>query len=178
MRTRTIVVGALIFALLFAPAKGDHETVKDANDTRGRADIRSLRMENDRPRKWIFKTWRAWRVNDFFERGYFIVHFDTIGGRHFEYYVFVHAMRRRLGAALWRNRRNGDDRRVASVKVRKAGRKLVKVFVPFRKMKIGRHRLEYRWFGRSIWSGNSCRRLCLDRAPNRGAISELLVPNP
>jgi hypothetical protein len=178
LRSKAIVVGALVFTLSAAPASGDHKTVRDPNDTRGQADLRSVRMENQRPRIWLFKTWKSWTFNEFFERGYFTLYLDTIGDERFDYFVFVRAKRRRLGAAIWRDRQGRDDRRVANVKAHKLGPKLMKVRVPFGDINVGKNRLEYRWFGRSLWSGPSCRRFCLDRAPNNGAVSELLVPTP
>jgi hypothetical protein len=178
LKTKAVVAGVLVFASFFAPARGEHKTVLDGNDTQGRADIRSIRMENGSPRKWFFRTWRGWRVRDFFEQGYFVLYFDTFGNKRFDYFVFVRAKRKRLGAALWRDRRAKDDVRLRNVNARKAGNRLVRVAVPFGKMRIPNQRLKYRWFGRSIWSGPSCRRLCLDRAPNNKVVSELLVPNP
>jgi hypothetical protein len=178
LRVKAAVVGALVAVSLLAPARGEHKVVEDGNDTKGRADISKVRMENDRPRKWIFKTFRVWKVNDFFEKGYFVVHLDTIGDKDFDYYVFVRAKRKRLSAALWRERDERDDVLVAHVNARKIAARLMGVSVPFNKLRFGKKRVNYRWLGRSIWSGNQCRRLCIDRAPNKRLVAEPLVPTP
>jgi hypothetical protein len=174
-----VLVGSIVvFASLMSPAAGNHKVVSDANDTNGRADIKKIRMVNDRPRKWFFRTWRNWHVNDFFERGYFILYLDTFGGNRFDYFVFVRAKRSSLAGAVWRDFKKKDDRKVAGAGTRKVGKNGMRVKVPFRKMKIGEARLKFRWFGRSIWSGPHCRQLCLDRAPNQKNVSELFIPNP
>ena len=180
MRKSRALIAAFVALALLAPAQAEHLVVRDGNDTRGRADISKVRVVDDRPRKWAIQTWRRWRVNDFFERGYFVIFFDTLGDKHFDYYVFVRAKRKRLAAAIWRDLKDParNDVKVANVGVHKAGNRLVNVRVPFRKMKFGDNRVAYRWFVRSIWSGDSCRRLCFDRAPDRHAVREPRVPTP
>jgi hypothetical protein len=179
LRTKTVLIGVIVvFASLLSPASGNHDIVSDPNDTSGRADIRKIRMVNDRPRKWVFRTWRNWQINDFFERGWFVLYLDTFGGGRFDYFVFVRATRRDLAGAVWRDFKKKDDRKVAGAGTKKIGKAHMRVSVPFRKMRIGGARLKFRWFGRSIWSGPHCRQLCLDRAPNRKVISELFIPNP
>ena len=178
MKTKAVLVGILVALFVVTPAAGEHVVVTDGNDTRGRADIKKVRVERDGPRKWKIRTFRGWRVNDFFEKGWFVINLDTIGDRSMDYFVFVRAKRRRLGAAIWRERQNQDDVLVAHVKARKVTKALMSVKVPFSKLKVGDSRLEYRWYVRSMWSAPKCPRVCFDRAPNRRVISEPLLPSP
>lgn len=178
MKRSALVIGTLFVLASLAPASAEHLIVEDPNDTKGRADIERVKVEKDGPRKWTIRTFRGWRVNDFFEKGWFFIQLDTVGDERFDYFVFVKAKRRRLGAAIWRDRENKDDVLVRHVNVRKVGKAVMRVSVPFDKIRVGEKRVQFRWYAKSLWSSPKCPRVCIDRAPNNRAVREPLLPTP
>jgi hypothetical protein len=73
------------------------------------------------------------------------------------------------------------DRRLRALRVWRQDRRSVSTRMALRSLRIGSQRESYRWYVRTIFTSWKCRRTCLDRVPNKGAVEESLVasePSP
>ena len=173
------LVSALAALALFAPTSvAEHVRVRDRDDVDGRLDLRAVEMRNGQPRRWILKTHKAFSANRIFDRGYLFVYFDTYGKKRFDYYVLLRPERTKIVGALFKDRRVENDKKLASTKVRKSGKRAIVTTVPFRYMRHPDTAIRYRWHARTIYTGRKCHRVCIDRAPNARSIEEPYVPLP
>ena len=178
MKRRLVVFIACVVAALSLPALASHEVVKDDDDVKGRLDIRRVVMEEDQPRVWNIMTYRGYKPEAIFDKGYLLVYFDVRQDPRFDYYLLLRARFDEIKGNLWRDYREANDVIVGQSRVRKTNNRTVTATVPFKRMLIPKSRLEYRWQARTLSSGPKCRRVCIDKAPDNRAVTELLVPKP
>ena len=180
-RTRQLLAVVLAVAavtLCVPPSLAEHVRVRDRNDVDGRLDLRAVEMRNGQPRRWILKTHKAFSARRIFDRGYLLVYFDTYGTKRFDYYVLLRPERSKIVGELFKDRKEANDEKLTSTKVRKPGKRAVVTTVPFRFMRQPDTATTYRWHARTIYSGRTCRRVCIDRAPDTRSIEELYLPLP
>jgi hypothetical protein len=168
-----LLLGALVIALSpFLLAAAEITTVRDENDARGPLDVRRVdRLYRERP-VFTLTSWAPWRVRRLEDRGYALVYLDTLGGRHFDYYALLRAGQRRMRATLWRDRVRQRDYKLKSLPVWRRNRRSASVRVPFAWVKTSKQRRFFFWYVQTLVASGKCPRVCLDRAPNRGAIKE------
>lgn len=181
MRARYLVVAVVIISL-FAPvvAHATHTRVRDGNDTQGALDVRMARMKRDHPPRFLVRTFSGWSARGIWDRGYILIYFDTFGylkGRkaRFDYYGLIRSNGRSLAGELYRDRRQTRDRRIGRFKARKLDRRTVKATIAVRdKMRIGDNRDRFRWYVKTLYTSRSCKRVCIDRAPDARSVTERL----
>lgn len=161
---------ALVTSLIPMFATARHAVVADANDANGVLDIRRVEMVSARTR-WKVISWRRWTAEAMWDRGFTLVYLDTFGGSRADYYVRVGSNGRRISGVLYRDAERGKDRRIRSVRVRHPSGKVVTVTVPLSKV-TRRDSGVYGWYVLTLFSGVKCRRVCIDRAPDSGAVTE------
>ncbi|HEX2295489.1 MAG TPA: hypothetical protein VHN37_09290 [Actinomycetota bacterium] len=179
MRGRTgarvaLAVCALVAVAAVVPlvASADHADVRDANDTKGPFDVRRVKVAGGRQPRYDVVTFPRWTVARVWDRSYGLVYFDTLGGAAADYYVMVRSDGHRMRAQLWRDRARKKDRILAGVKAWRPGRRSFAVRVPLRKMKFPEARLVYHWWVLTLHTGTTCKRVCFDRAPDTGRVTE------
>ncbi len=161
---------ALAFMVL---AGASHRDLRDGNDTRGSLDVRKVKSFGATKKPgWRIITDERWIVRRMQDRGFALVNLDTFGDPRLDYYALIGSNGSRMKGTLWRDRISKRDRRVSTLAVWRADRRSVSVRIPLRKVKRGPKRLEYRWYIKTLYTSNNCRQVCIDRAPNRGAISD------
>ena len=173
MRARAalaIVVGAAILVPIFADAH--HIDVTDGNDVRGLLDIRRVKTFGVTKPGFRVITYSRWNKRDIFERGFILVFFDTFGKERSEYYALARSTATRMVASLYRDRRHKRDYEIGSVSAWRPDRRSVTIRVPLRKMNFGSERVFYRWYAETLFTGNRCRRVCFDFAPNNDVVIE------
>ena len=176
-RRRTVLALGLLLCTFALPVLAARlVAVDDPNDTAGLLDVHEVRfVDGDGPPAWTIITFNRWTVRQIWDRGYILLYLDTIGSDRPDYYVLVRADRHALAGAMWRIRRTGDDVRLFTVATRKRGDHAAEVSVPLRRLSIGAHRTLYRWSVLTLFTGNHCRRTCLDPAPD-GTMVEQPLP--
>jgi hypothetical protein len=169
-----ILVPALIVtSALMMLAGATHTDVGDGNDTRGRLDIRKVKTSGAlKSPSWRIITHASWSVRRIQDRGFVLVNFDTFGTPRFDYYALIGSNGSRMKGTLWRDRTSNRDRQVAKLTVWRRGGRSVSVRVPLNEMKRGDKRLEYRWYAQTLYTSGKCKQVCIDRAPNQGAITD------
>ena len=165
---------ALTFQVL---AIASHEPARDRRDVRGPLDIRGAHVSEDRKPRWTTFTYAKWRARNIFDRGYFVIQFDTVGDPHFDYFAMIRSDGYRLQGTLHRDYRKRDDEHVVGLAVWRPGRGSLKVKIPIGRMRGGSDRF-YRWKLRSLWTGSTCQDVCIDKVPNDGAIVEPVGAGP
>ena len=175
-RILTIVLAASIMATGHI-ASAAHQDVPDPNDTPARFDISEVNVTGLRFPVYTIRTFSRWRIPDVFDLGFFVIYFDTIGTKRFDYYTLVRSNGMRLTATLWRDRVRRDDVKISNARVRHPTRKIVRVRALIGKMRFGESRVQYRWQVRSLFISGKCRaKLCIDVAPNGPPVAEPIVP--
>ena len=155
-------------------AQATHNDIKDGNDVKGRLDIRTVNTFGSisRPGWEIIVSSRntASSLRDF---GFYLIHLDTFGDSRPDYYALVSSNGSKFQGRLWRDWQNRPDRIVGTVPVSRPDKYTLTVRVPLSKMNTGgKMRLDYRWWVRTLFTGQNCRRVCIDRAPIKNALSE------
>jgi hypothetical protein len=166
-----IGVIAALLATLFANAAT--ETRNDGNDVRGRLDVfRVKRWGAPENPGWSIFTRGRISTKEMWDRGFFVVELDTYGDGRFDYYALVKSNGRGINGSLWRNRKSNRDRRISKLSAWRSGRR-VSVRIPLSKVSTGgKERVTYRWFVKTLFIGNHCRRVCIDRVPNKSSVTE------
>jgi hypothetical protein len=164
------VIGAAILVPILADAR--HIDVTDGNDVRGLLDIRRVKTFGDTRPGFKVDTFSGWSNRDIFERGFILVFFDTFGTKRSDYYALARSTPTRMVASLYRDRQYKRDYKVASAGVWRASRRSVTIQVRLGKMNFGSNRVVYRWYAETLLTGNRCRRVCLDFAPNNDVVTE------
>ncbi len=159
---------ALITVALITAIAGAHDTdLTDPNDTRGILDVRQVRLAHKPgPPAWTIVTFGEWRTAQIWDRGYLMVLLDTEGPADAEYYLLVRSARTDLLGSLWRIRNVGPDSYLGSVPVQHYSRSSATVRVGLSRLTFGTHRLFYRWWVQTLFTGERCQLTCHDRAPN------------
>ena len=180
MRAR-FVLGFLILSLVAVPwlASARHANLADPRDTDGLLDIKEVRLHGKKRPMWKTITFPKWGTERVFDRGFALINLDARGDGHFEHYALVRSVGTGMRAELFRNRKRKSDYRIGSLNVWRPDRRSVSVRIPLRKLRVGDNRAYYRWFVQTLMTGQACPRVCIDRAPNQGAIQQPLVePTP
>ena len=170
------VTAATLFALV-PQAAAHHMVVRDGDDTPGRLDVRRVEVVGSSPRSWVIKTYQTWGARGIYDKGYLLIYLDTFGGDRFDYYVLIQSLKKKLKGSVWRDLRTANDFVVGPTTINRANRRTVRTTVPFRKLRMGKTRVDYRWHVRTLYSKRSCwKAVCIDRAPHGGPVVEPLIP--
>jgi hypothetical protein len=168
LRIAASFVAAITTALLAAFVAGAHDTdFNDPNDTRGKLDVRQVKLAHDSgaPR-WTVVTFAEWGAFEMWDRGYVEVLLDTRRKKPPEYYVLVRSSRSELQGTLWRLHAVGPDSHLGSVPVTRPSRRSVSVQLGLWRLEFGENRDFYRWQVHTVFTSDVCRRTCHDDAPN------------
>jgi hypothetical protein len=165
------VTAASLFTMF---AQASHKDIKDLNDVDGRLDIRAVntfgKIQNP---GWKIIVSSRNTMTQLRDHGFFLVYLDTFGDTRSDYYLLVSSNGSKMLGKLWRDRARRPDRKLGKVPVWRPDKSSVSVRVPLSDMNMGgKERLEYRWWVKTLFTGKNCRRVCFDRAPNRGAVTE------
>ena len=153
-------------------ASAEHSDVTDPNDTKGPFDVRRVKVAGTRRPRYDVVTFPRWTVGRVWDRSYGLVYFDTLGGAASDYYVMVRSDGYRMRARLYRDKARKKDRPLAFVKAWRPGKRSFAVRVPLRKMNLPDQRLVYHWWVLTLHTGPACKKVCFDRAPNSGRVTE------
>jgi hypothetical protein len=168
----TLLAGLAALPLL---ARANHQPADDGNDTRGPLDVRTVQVKGTRAKpKWRVTTFGRWGPETIWDKGYGLVRLDAFGDEHYDHYALVRSNGFALQASLWRDRRRKDDVRVVKLHVARTNKRSFTVRVPLRRLNIPDARLFYRWYVQTIVVTSACPRSCFDRAPDDGAVTELI----
>lgn len=178
VKHRLILFMVVVMFVLTLPALASHQDVSDGNDVDGRLDVRNVEMEEGPPRKWSITTYKGYKPEEIFDKGYMLVYFDIRGDERFDYYLLLRPVWDEIRGNLWKDYKKANDEIIGHSRVRKPNNRTITATVPFKKMKIPNNAIDYRWHVRALFAGPNCRRVCIDRAPDVGSVTELLVPAP
>lgn len=173
----SLLAGALLAVPLLASAR--HKDVRDGRDTQGLLDVKRVEVSGKKmkPRFKIINR-EGWSKDGLWDRGYFLVYFDTRGDERFDYYALIRSNGLRIEGTVFRDRQAKPDYRVASVDAWKPSARSVVVRVPLHKLRLGAKRISYRWYAITLFTGDKCGDVCIDRAPDEGSVEERLIPEP
>lgn len=164
-----VIVAALAIPLL---ASARHLDVRDPNDARGPLDVRRVRVIGEEKPRFTVLTFRRWTTADIYDRGFVLVYLDTFGDERFDYYALLRSVGDSMQGTLFRDRTRNRDFRIATLNTFRMSKDGVSVRIPLRRMRFGTARLHYVWSVQTLMSNGRCRRVCFDRAPDRGGILE------
>jgi hypothetical protein len=167
-----VAAGVALAAVVAIAAPSYHSDTNDPNDTKGLLDVRRVRLAHTGGTEATVITFADWSPRSIWDRGNVYVFLDTEGGDEPEYFVVVRSTGSDLQASLWRERRDRRDVFLRNVKVRRKSSDGVSVRLPINSMKFGRFRASYFWWAMTSFTGQVCRRTCLDRAPDQGAVEQ------
>lgn len=172
LRASAPFAAALVTVALVAMVAGAHHTdLLDPNDTRGKLDVRQVRLAHQPlPLVWTVVTFAEWRSAEMWDRGYIMVLLDTSAGKGAEFYLLVRSVGSVLRGSLWRARSFGPDSYLGKVPVRRLSPRSASVQVGLSRLRFGAKRSSYRWWVQTVFTGRTCQRTCQDRAPNGGSV--------
>lgn len=186
LRHVALIVGICLLGTtvgaLFLSASASHVPVNDPKDTRGLLDIRSVEVVDQEQPRWKVTTWSRWTTTQVFDYGYGTIYLDTRATPRPDYYILVGSAGTRMYAHLYRDRATKSDRYLGEL--RRVGRDDKRSFfvrIALKRLKVGDQRGFYRWRAESLFTGEGCRRVCFDPAPDDGFVSEplpLVTPLP
>jgi hypothetical protein len=161
-----VTVGALTLIA------GAHDTdFNDPNDTRGKLDVSRVRLAHQpAPPIWTIVTFQEWGIREMWDRGYLMVLIDTRMDPAPEHYLLVRSDVFALEGTLWLIRSVGPDSYLGTVPVHRNSRRSVSIQVGLRRLAFGPTRPFYRWWVKTIVTGDLCPQTCQDRAPNGGRV--------
>jgi len=161
-------VVAMVTIALVALVAGAHDTdLADPDDARGKLDVKQVRLAHQPgPPRWTIVTFGEWRTAEMWDRGYLMVLLDTQGGAGAEHYLLVRSSGTQLQGSLWRARVVGPDSFLGTVPVERWSRRSASVQVGLSRLTFGASRTFYRWWVRTVYTGELCHRTCHDVAPN------------
>jgi hypothetical protein len=174
------LVALLLAGLAIVPllARANHQPTTDGNDTPGPLDVRRVDVKGTSSTpKWLVTTFGRWGARSIWDKGYGLVYLDAVGDEHYDHFALVRSNGFRLEATLWRDRKHKDDVRIGALHVARTNKRSFTVRVPLRRLDIPEARLFYRWYVQTIVVTRRCPRSCFDRAPDEGAVTEV-VPQP
>ena len=168
------LIAAVVVAIAVVATAGQsfHDDVSDPNDTKGLLDVQRVRLAHEGGTEVTVITFAKWSASKIWDRGNAYVFIDTEGGESPEYFVLVRSTGSDLRASLWRERGGRRDRYLRRVKARRKSPDGVSVTVPIKSLKFGPHRTSYLWWATTTFTGDTCRRTCVDRAPNAGGVEQ------
>ncbi len=174
-----VLIALVVLVPLTAAAR--HVDPADPEDTRGLLDVQRIDSMGAKNRpKWEIRTYDRWRAVEIWDVGWGIVHLDTYGDEHFDYYALVSSSGSRLKGALYEDRQGKDDRRIGAVKVDKPDRRSMLVVVDLNDLRR-RGNDSWRWYVRTLFTSGRCQEVCIDRAPDANSVQEAEpapVPTP
>ena len=167
-----VAAAVALAAVVAIAAPSYHGDTNDPNDTKGLLDVQRVRLAHEGRAEATVVTFARWTPVSIWDRGNVYVFLDTEAGDDAEYFVVVRSTGSDLHASLWRDRRDRRDVFLRNVKVRRKSSDGVSVRLPIKALKFGRFRESYFWWGMTSFTGDVCRRTCLDRAPDEGSIEQ------
>lgn len=174
---RVALTAALCGLLLCSPlgASAGHVDPGDGNDTAGPLDVRRVVAwaRNSNP-VWTIRTWNRWTRRSIWDSGHLLVHFDSFGSAGFDYYALIRSTGTRMRGLLFRAA-DGRDYVVSGLEVWRPDGRSVAVVVPLRRLRLPVTRTYYRWLVRTLYTGNGCGRVCIDRVPDAGPVTEQVI---
>jgi hypothetical protein len=162
----------VVVAIVAIAAPRVHTDTNDPNDTKGVLDVRRVRLAHQTGTEVTVLTFATWAPPAIWDRGNAYVFFDTQGGPEAEYFILVRSMGVKLHASLWRERATRRDVFLKNVKVRRKTPDGLSVRVPIKALEFGGFRDSYTWWTVTSFTGEICRRTCIDRAPDDGALEQ------
>jgi hypothetical protein len=164
------MIAIVAVAAIASPAF--HSDLGDDNDTEGLLDVRRVRLDHEGGTEATVITFADWTPASIWDRGNAYVFLDTQGGEDAEYFVMVRSTGSELQGSLWRDRRDRRDVFLRNVKVRRKSADGLSVAIPIKSLEFGGFRDSYMWWAMTSFTGQSCRRTCLDRAPDEGSVEQ------
>jgi len=175
VRHLRVLVPTAAVVVLANPALAHHTDLRDTNDVRGKLDIREVHLSHkERPPIWRVVTFQKWRIREIWDLGFVLVFLDTAGSSESDYYALVRSDGERIRASLYRDRREARDVALRGLRTWRVGGRSVSVAVPLRFLEFGPHRTSYLWWAMTLKTGPACHRVCIDLAPDGGAVEQLL----
>ena len=169
-----LLVGSLLAlgAVIAMAAPGFHSDIADPNDTKGVLDVQHVRLDHEGGAEVTVITFAEWTPASIWDRGNAYLFLDTEADAGPEYFVLVRSTGAELQATLWRDRRDRRDVYLRKVAVRRKSPDGVSVALPIKSLDFGPSRDSYFWWATTSFTGRSCRRTCLDRAPDEGSVEQ------
>jgi hypothetical protein len=161
---------AVLVAIAAIAAPRVHTDTNDPNDTKGVLDVRRVRLAHGKGTEVTVLTFAKWAPPAIWDRGNAFVFLDTQGGPEAEYFILVRSTGGKLHASLWRERPTRRDVFLKNVRVRRKTPDGLSVRIPINAMEFGGFRDSYTWWTVTSFTGEICRRTCIDRAPDDGAL--------
>jgi hypothetical protein len=179
MTSRKVVSLALLCAfavlVLSGAASADPSVLTDPNDATG-LDISRVTLAADVPPPvWTIRTFRSWTIPKLWDRGYFMVELDTIGGAPPEYRAVARSNGKQMVGALYHVRSDGKSIQIAKLKTHKVDARTLSIRVPLSKLTFGPDRTSYKWDVLTSYTSAKCGGgVCFDRAPDSGSVEQPL----
>jgi hypothetical protein len=147
----------------------------DPNDATG-LDVSRVTLAADTPPPvWTIRTFRSWTIPKIWDRGYFIVEIDTMGGAQPEYRAVARSNGRRMLGTLYHVRSDGKSVAIAKLRTHKVDSRSVAIRVPLSKLAFGPDRDSYTWDVVTSYTSAKCGGgVCFDRAPDTGSVQQPL----
>lgn len=166
----TVLTAVLVgVALARAPVP-----LEDPNDTLGPMDVLTVTFDGVGTPTWAVTMQKPWRIRATWDRAFAFVYLDVVGDTRGDYYAIVRSAGNDVVGSLWRDPKRGHDVRVRPLEVLWRSSRELALSIPLAAMDIGAFRSIYRWWVVTTFSGEICRSTCVDRAPDEGAVEELL----
>jgi hypothetical protein len=183
MRRGILALGATVttIALVGVALARTPVALEDPNDTAGLMDVLIVTFDAAEAPTWAVALQRPWRPVTTWDRAFVFVYVDVVGDQRGDYYAIVRPTGDELSGSLWRDPRRGNDVKVRPLEVLWRSSKEIAISIPLASMDVGRFRSVYRWWVVTTFSGEVCRRTCIDRAPDEGSVEQLLpgaTPTP
>ncbi len=169
-----VLLGAVLAlgTVIALAAPSFHSDIGDPNDTKGVLDVRRVRLDHEGGTEVTVITFTRWTPASIWDRGNAYVFLDTAAHEVPEYFVLVRSTGPDLHATLWRDRQRGRDVLLRKLTVRRKSPDGVSVSIPIKSLEFGPARESYAWWATTTFTGRLCRRTCVDRAPDRGAVEQ------
>jgi hypothetical protein len=174
---RIVPIAAIsIAAFVAGVAHADPSVLNDANDATG-LDISRVTLAADEPPPvWTVRTFRSWTIPKLWDRGYFILELDTIGGASAEYRAVARSNGKQIVGALYHIRSDGKSVQIGKLRTHKVDARSVAMRVPLSKLAFGPDRTSYKWDIVTSYTSAKCGGgVCFDRAPDSGSVDQPLT---
>jgi hypothetical protein len=156
-------------------ASADPSVLTDPNDAKGLDISRVMLAADVPPPVWTIRTFRSWTIPKLWDRGYFMVELDTIGGAPPEYRAVARSNGKQMVGALYHIRSDGKSVQIGKVRTNKVDARTVSIRVPLSKLTFGPDRTSYKWDVLTSYTSAKCAHgVCFDRAPDSGSVEQPL----
>jgi hypothetical protein len=179
-RPKIVSLAALACAFclltLSGVANADPSVLTDPNDASG-LDVSRVTLAADVPPPvWTIRTFRSWTIPKLWDRGYFMVEFDTIGGASPEYRAVARSNGKQMVGALFHIRNDGKNIQIGKLRTHKVDARSIAIRVPLSKLAFGPDRASYKWDVLTSYTSAKCGGgVCFDRAPDKGSVEQPLT---